>query len=761
MFSFQMIKKYYFSIFLCLTMAFMAGCGHGKVELVPPIDDKPEEVDDYKDGFTLSTKTVEADKPLTIIFKAAKQSSLYGYTGKVYAHIGLTEASGSSDWYNVLAPWDQNISKLEMKPVEGMKYTWQITLNPTVRNFFGVSAKEVMPCIALIVRSADGARKGVDEDFFIPIAGQEIQHAPTQMKLLPDGMRLGINHHGEGKVTFVLDDLDKKGQGYDAAYLLGSFNGWQRLPKYQMYRDPNKKWLWLTLDHLKAGEEYAMVYALYARDKVVRTSDPYSEKVKWGIPQARSAATLFTSVPEPEYQWQNSNLYTPVPKSQLMIYEMHLRDFTPEGNLAGAMKRLDYIQSLGFNAIELMPVQEFDGDDSWGYNPNHFFAMDQAYGSVRDYKDFIDECHRRGLAVIFDIVYNHATNESPFFKLYHKGNKPSENNPWMNVNAPHPYSVFNDFNHEEPRVREHFKRNLKFLLEEYHVDGFRFDLTKGLTQKVSNESNASAYDASRVAILSDYAMAAQSVKPDVYLILEHFCDDREETELAKKGIMLWRNLNHQFAQSAMGWQEASGLDRLYTPQVVDGWVGYMESHDEERVAFKQKTYGVSAVKQSATIRRERLGTNAAFFFMVPGPKMVWQFGEAAYDHSIEENGRTGRKPVFTEMQFKEVERAQLIKTYSRLLQLRTLYPEFWALDAPFTWQVAETDWNRLRKIELTSGGMQIKVFGNFNPSLPLEVPMPEGTWYNLMDEEQAEVSSMKLEPGQFLLIANFKVTRTK
>ena len=163
------------------------------------------------------------------------------------------------------------------------------------------------------------------------------------------------------------------------------------------------------------------------------------------------------------------------------------------------MGKLDYLKALGINAIELMPVQEFDGNDSWGYNPAFFFAMDKAYGTDRMYKEFIDACHQRGMAVILDVVYNHATGANPFAKMWWNASatKTSANNPYFNVDAPHPYSVFHDFNHESPLVREFVRRNLRFLLEEYRVDGFRFDLTKGFTQKKSSESTAGNFDATR------------------------------------------------------------------------------------------------------------------------------------------------------------------------------------------------------------------------------------------------------------------------
>ena len=102
------------------------------------------------------------------------------------------------------------------------------------------------------------------------------------------------------------------------------------------------------------------------------------------------------------------------------------------------------------------------------------------------------------------------------------------------MKEPHPYGVFHDFNHESPLVRAFVKRNLKFLLEEYHIDGFRFDMTKGFTQNSSTEATAGKYDASRIVILKDYNGAIREVNPQAVVILEHFCDEKEEASWRKR-----------------------------------------------------------------------------------------------------------------------------------------------------------------------------------------------------------------------------------
>lgn len=360
-----------------------------------------------------------------------------------------------------------------------------------------------------------------------------------------------------------------------------------------------------------------------------------------------------------------------------------------------------------------------------------------------------DECHRRGIAVILDVVYNHATGANPFARMWwnSSNNKTAANNPFFNVDAPHPYSVFHDFNHDAQIdgkyiVRDFVKRNLAFLLEEYNIDGFRFDLTKGFTQKQSTESNASNYDASRVAILKEYNEAIKAVKPEAYVILEHFADDREETELSNVGMMVWRNMNWQYGQAAMGFESESSFTRTYyntSSRPSNSLVSYMESHDEERLAYKQLTWGNGIIKTNLDARMKQLGTSAAFFFTVPGPKMIWQFGELGYDISIDENGRTGKKPIKWDYQG-ITSRNQLNKTYSSLINLRMEHEELFNSTATLNWDVTPTFWEQGRFITLSSFGnsKQVVVVGNFtNDPITASTKFPAtGTWYNYMNQTE-------------------------
>ena len=430
------------------------------------------------------------------------------------------------------------------------------------------------------------------------------------------------------------------------------------------------------------------------------------------------------------------------------------------------MEHLDYLENLGINAIELMPIQEFDGNDSWGYAPNSYFAIDKAYGTREMYKQFIDECHGRGIAVIVDVVYNHLTGSSTLAKLYwnDQTDQTADNNPWFNVTAPHPFSVYHDLRHDVQFVRDYVKRSLEYLLEEYHVDGFRFDLTKGFTQ--NDQGDASKYNGERIGYLTDYYNHIEYVDPDAVMILEHFCNGDEEKELASRGMQLWSNQNNAYCQSAMGYRDGSEFWNLYTGTNgsgvrFGGYVGFMESHDEERMQFKAVEYGPASVKNDLEARMKRGAVNAAFFLTVPGPKMIWQFGELGYDYSIEYNNRTGRKPVRWDY-YEDPYRKGLYDEYARLLQFRKDNSKFFDEGVDFSWTVGYDNWTTGRTItSVAPDGDTFVVVGNFDTEARRDfVEVPAGEWKDYFTGESYErdangLLTVELGAGEYRLFVNF------
>lgn len=745
-------------------------------------DPDPGTPPSVKEGLTWSPEQADADKELTITFRAPKSSKLYGETGDVYLYTGVI---AEGEWKYHPKEWTDNNSKYKMTKSESN--IWTIKLSPTIREWLG-SGETAVNKLGVLVRSSDGNRKGIEEDSFIEVNDSKYKaFEPGDVKnaALPANVIEGINIMSSSEVTLVLYDKDKSGKSKDFAYVVGDFNNWtlSNDETSQMFRDEASGCWWITITNLNPTKEYAFQYYVGTKGgDAIRVADAYSRKIldpynDKSISQSTypdnkdypdggiGIVSVFKTQPD-TYNWKVKDFITPK-VDNLVIYEMLFRDFTQSGDINGAIQKLDYLKSLGVNAIELMPVQEFDGNDSWGYNPAFYFAMDKAYGTDKMYKEFIDECHSRGMAVIFDVVYNHATGSNPFAKMWwnSSNNKTAANNPYFNVDAPHPYSVFHDFNHESELVRKFVKRNLKFLLEEYNIDGFRFDLTKGFTQNSSNESTSGNYDASRVAILKDYNMAIKEVKKDAYVILEHFADDKEETELANDGMMVWRNMNNAYCQTAMGWSDDSNFDGTYytsSSRPANSLVSYMESHDEQRMAYKQTMWGNGVLKTDLSARMSQLATNAAFFFTVPGPKMVWQFGEVGYDISIDENGRTGEKPIKWDY-LDNNDRNNLHDVYSKLINLRMEHSELFNSTATMEWKVSASNWDKGRFITLSSFGKskQVVVVGNFtNNNITANTTFPNtGQWRNYITNDNFEVDSetmnISVPANSFLMFVDF------
>jgi len=588
----------------------------------------------------------------------------------------------------------------------------------------------------------------------------------------PAGVKDGINYIDNTTVTLVM-----YAPGKTNVFLIGDFNNWTQLNSYQLKKDGD--YWWYTLTGLTPGQLYGFQYLV---DGTLKVSDPYTEMVldPSNDKYINATSTVFPNLKpypvgktdglvatfetaKPAYSWEVPTFTMP-PAKNMVIYELLLRDFTPEKTLAAAITKLDYLKNLGITAIELMPVQEFDGNLSWGYNPNHYFAPDKAYGNEDMYKKFIDECHKRGIAVFLDMVFNQATGQCPLAMLYWDAvnSRPAANNPWMNPVAPHPYSVFNDFNHSFTGTKSYFSRVLQYWITEFKVDGYRMDLAKGFTQNsTTGEPAVSNYDQSRVNNLTDYYNAAKSVKSDVMFILEFLGYDSnsdgnaEENKYASEGIYLWRKLNNAYSQAAMGYQTGSDFSAMVaTPP---NWVGYAESHDEERNFYNAKISGLGNITTDSIARVNRVPLNIAFTTLLPGPKMIYEFGEMGYDYSINSlGGRTSEKPSAWGW-LNLAHRKAASDACAKIMTLRKMYPTAFT-QGTFDLNIAVADWNTGRRIALTHSDLDMVVLGNFNASATITATpnfQKTGVWYNLLTGAQLNVTNtamtITMQPGDLLI----------
>lgn len=623
--------------------------------------------------------------------------------------------------------------------------------------------------------ATDGTEEVADSSYFYVLGGD------VPVASLPEGVIPGINITGNDEVTLVLHDPPAK---KEFVFAIGDFSDWLLDETYLMNRTPDGKHHWLTITGLEPAKEYIYQYWI---DGEIKLADPYTEKVSdpWNdkyissttypnlisYPEGKTTgiASVLQIAPE-EYQWEVTDFVAP-PKGELIIYELHIRDFVDDDYIITVLDKLDYLETLGVNAIELMPINEFEGNDSWGYNPSFYFATDKAYGTKNNYKKFIDECHKRGMAVIIDMVLNHSFSQSPLVQMYFDGVKPTADNPWYNQTCPHePWCWGYDFDHQSPYTIDFVNRVNEFWLTEFKVDGFRFDFTKGFTNDQTG-NQGSNYDEQRIGILKSYADYIWEVNPNAYVILEHFTDNTEERELAEykasegKGMLIWGNMNHAYSEASMGWLSTSNFNQVSYKQRGYNYphlVGYMESHDEERMMYKNLTYGNSSnqyhdVKTLGVgITRQKLA--GVFFFTIPGPKMIWQFGELGYEVPIDQNGRTGRKPIRWEY-FEDGGRRSLYSTWAELIALRKHYPAFTTDN--FSVSLAGAG----KRITLMHEDMNVVIVGNFDVTRrDISVSFPNtGQWHEYYTQSEVDITNisqtLNMAPSEYRIYTTSPINR--
>lgn len=565
----------------------------------------------------------------------------------------------------------------------------------------------------------------------------------------PLGTKNGINYINDSTVVLRLFAPEK-----DHVYVIGDFNQWVPSANYFMNLSLDSTTWWITISGLTPGQRYCYQYLI---DGNLKLADPLSPLIldknndpAIGAitnpnphPYPIGLTTGFVTVMQPGaplYNWQNTNFSAPENKN-LLIYELLVRDFTQKRNYQTLIDTLDYLDKLGINAIELMPPGEFENNESWGYNPSFHMALDKYYGTPQKFKEFVDSCHGRGIAVIVDMVLNHAFGQNPMVNLYWDAvnNRPAANSPWFNAICPHePFCWGYDFDHTSQATKDYIDRVNTYWLEEYKVDGFRFDYTKGFI------NNGNGFSTDRINILKRMADTIWAFKPNAYVILEHWCDNIEEKQLAEYGMMLWGNLTNAYNEATMGFTSTSNISSgIFTSRswTVPNLVTYMESHDEERLMYKNITFGNSTNPQHNTtdeyVALGRMQTAAVIFFSQPGPRMIWQFGELGYDISIEYPCRVCNKPILWNY-FAEARRKQLYDVYAAMMYLRNTYSTFTSLN--FNYMLS----GAVKRMKLNDPEMNAVVLTNFSVNNENATPSFQhtGTWYEYFSGDSIYVSDV-------------------
>ncbi len=602
---------------------------------------------------------------------------------------------------------------------------------------------------------------------------------PVTIQPLPEGIRDGINYIDENTVILSLFAPYK-----EFVFVIGDFSNWGVDSNNYMLMTPDSNRFWLQINDLIPEKEYIFQYFIDSEIKVGdpyadKTSDPWDDKyitnntypglIEYPYSKTTGIATVFQTAQQ-AYEWETQN-FEPPEITDLVIYEMLIRDFTTEHTYQSLIDTLGYLERLGVNAIELMPVNEFEGNISWGYNPSFYFAPDKYYGPKNDLKHFIDVCHSKGIAVLIDLVLNHSYDQSPFVQMYFDGDNPTEENPWYNIhsNFTNPDAHWgNDFNHESLATQQLVDSINHYWMSEYKVDGFRFDFTKGFGNNIKgpNDLWGSLYDADRIVLLKRMADEIWNVNPNAYVIFEHLAENSEEKELADYGILLWGNMNNNYSEASMAWNENGKSDFSWISYQERNWnephiIGYMESHDEERIMFKNfswgNSYGNYNIKDTTTAI-DRIRLVAAFFFTIPGPKMIWQFGEMGYDYSIDFNGRLGPKPVRWDY-YDDCRRKYLYDFFSSLINLKKNYDAFESNDYTLSLNGA------MKRININHVSMSVRIIGNFdvvedeiNPDF-----LHPGKWYEYFTGDSITVSNLNepiiLQAGEYRIYTDIKLDK--
>jgi len=655
---------------------------------------------------------------------------------------------------------------------------------------------------------------------------------------MPAGLVDGINYNPTDatKATLVLNAPLKS-----FVYVAGSFNNWQPNATHAMKRDtaPGSTKYWVELTGLTPGQIYAYQYWVcdvvnvpLNSPAIVKTADPFStlvlspfddpEIINLGVfpglpvytaiaPGQEREVTVLQTGPNNlfSYNWSEATTNFVKPKKKdLVFYEVLVRDFDATRTYQDLIDKMDYFKNLKINAIKIMPVMEFEGNMSWGYNTSFHMALDKRYGPPVKLKEFVDLCHQNGIAVVLDLALNHVFGRSPLERMWMldpdndgwantnlNGERTTSENPYINLTPRHSYNVGSDINHFRETgpggnlANTYSLRTIQYWIQEFKIDGYRWDLTKGFTNActANNESCTNGYQADRVAKMKWYAQNQWAADPNSYVIFEHLGTGgsaAEEVEWAnfsppapfptqtaeQKGIMQWRKMTDPYADLVKG--NYADLNGVADPS--HRFVGYAESHDEERIVYKALNDG-GANQTFGNLSKvlQRLPAMGSMLFLVPGPKMIWHFGDLGWDESIFtcSNGTvqfndgckldTKPQPQWTENWMSDPARMNVYNQWAKLIDLKKTENVF--ENGQHSFNLSVTGSPRLDVWTSTTPTTDLSyvfVRTNFSDNtLNTAGGFPYvGTWYDLMDNSVVTVNAtnqnITIEPGGFKVYGN-------
>ncbi|CAF1005146.1 unnamed protein product [Adineta steineri] len=428
---------------------------------------------------------------------------------------------------------------------------------------------------------------------------------------------------------------------------VSSFSHWKSI---QMEKDLNTGIFHIptTLKIPDGEHEYKYFVRKNAKQKYwTSVIDPYVEKYdakhQHGLITIRNGKKYTDT-----YEWKYDHIKLPE-NDQLIIYEIYVADFTENGQFSGILSKLDYLSDLGINAIELMPVQDYMGNEhNWGYSPTHHFALKATYGTKHDLKNLVDECHRRGIRVFLDGVFNHSSLKIiQYYSEKHHPDDPYYWGPEFN------YDYYDEKLKSKPAVK-YAQDIVRYWIEEFHLDGIRFDAAKQM-------------DNYNILYELDHVGRSSRRNQPFFTQAEHVPEKVDITK-ANKGPVdaCWSSTFHGIVSDVLINQKKFELDSLKYIISAKNLVNYLACHDNERLMYLIGHLGKTF--DNDAFQRIRLGT-IILMTSVSIP-LIWQGDEFGQASQLGTND-PHRKIISMEWSLlKNEQNKNLYNIFKRLIQFR-------------------------------------------------------------------------------------------
>lgn len=418
----------------------------------------------------------------------------------------------------------------------------------------------------------------------------------------------------------------------DAVRVVGDFNGWDE-GAHELFPEGNGHW-YGEVAGAEHGQEYKLLLT-HGEDTFFRI-DPRALAVTNSV----GNGILYD---HGRFDWEGDDRFQTPGQHQLVIYETHIGSFvhTQDGgpaDLHDLTGRLDYLVGLGVNAIELMPLMEFAGDYSWGYNPAHIFAVEHTYGGPDALKTFVREAHRHGIAVLVDVVYNHfGPSDLPTWQfdgwsengkggIYYYQDERSHT-PWGDTRP--------DYGRAE--VRDFILDNARMWLRDYHVDGLRLDMTPYM-RHIDGFSGDIPEGWAMMRMVGDLV---RTDFPGRLVIAEDLHNDPAVTATAEGGAAMHAQWDNQFVHPVRQALITPSDEHRSIPEVAQAVmhayhhafdrVIYVESHDEVANGKARMTTEVQGDNADGWHAQKRATLGAALVLTAPGMPMLFQGQEFLED----------------------------------------------------------------------------------------------------------------------------------